>query len=130
MVRSDRRFVQRLVESGYQSPYLDRLRLALLDPDSSQSALEVELAREVACALGRAGAKVDMLLLKTELARSRYDEASTDEARREAAREHNDLRKRAEAARLDLKIHREAAGVRRNQMVDRLYPLPPPLPAD
>src|SRR5580765_2127541 len=98
--------VRELRDSGFESPYLDRLR-ARHDVAAAQEELERELIREMAEALGRAGEKVDV-------ARRALAVAIDPEERRRLAEQFNALRQTALQARHDLRIHREAVGIRRN----------------
>lgn len=82
----------------------------------------------MALALGRSAARVDLALLELELSEGEL-RASTGEARPEARRRYLEARERALTARLDLRIHREAIGIRRNERLDVDYPIPP-IPAE
>jgi hypothetical protein len=116
--------VRELRDRGYQSPYLDRLRTRL-DVEAAQEELEKEIIREMAAALGRSGEKVDVALLQLELA-GRELAAATDPSDRTRLVAHfNALRAEAIQARHELRIHREAVGIRRNDTLDREYPIPP-----
>ena len=118
------RLVRELKDSGYESPYLDRLR-ARLDPAEAFARLEAEIVQEMAQALGRTGERLDYALLRLELA-ARAIEQAPDEAERAArTRAFNTLRAEALEARRNLLIHREAIGIRRNKVLDELYPIPP-----
>ena len=118
------RLVRELRDEGFESPYLDRLRQRL-DPSEAQEQLEKEIVSEMAAALGRAEEKVLVALLELERA-GRAIEASSDERQRGERIEHfNRLRAQALAARHELLIHREAIGIRRNQILETLYPVPP-----
>lgn len=122
----ERRLLERLISSGYESPYLDRLRHHV-GPQASQEMLEAEIAQEIASALGRAGAKVDLLLLKLDLARKAFEEAEGSEKDQRAG-EHEALRQQALTARWELQVHQEAAGFRRShRRLEQVYPVPPPL---
>lgn len=114
----------RLKDAGIENPSLERLR-AHLSVEERQEELEVEIRREMASALGRASVKVDMALLELALAEKALEEEAS-EARVEAYRA---ARKKAYDARLDLRIHREAIGIRHNTGLDRDYPIPPVHPA-
>jgi hypothetical protein len=94
----------------------------------TEGSLEAEIHREIAQALGRSGTKVDLALLKLEVAAKEYEAATDPHHRAVIAERHRQLRAAAMQARLELKIHREAAGLRRNAIVDGIYPIPPPLP--
>lgn len=122
----ERRLVNKLISAGYESPYLDRLRRCV-GAQATQDALEAEIAQEIAGALGRAGAKVDLLLLKLQLARDAHDEADGSERSR-LADEYAALRQQALTARWELQVHREAVGMRgSHRSLDETYPIPPPL---
>jgi hypothetical protein len=116
--------VLKLQDQGYESPYLDRLRRRL-DPEQAQASLEKEIVQEIAAALGRTAAKLDLALLRLELAGKELD-AAIDVTERDACAVRFDAR-RAEAlqARHELLIHREAVGIRRNDILETLYPIPP-----
>ena len=118
------RLVRELKDTGFESPYLDRLR-ARLDPAEAMSRLETEIVQEMAQALGRTEDKLNYALLRLELAGREVD-AAPDEAER-AARVRTFNARRAEAldARRNLVIHREAIGIRRNKVLEDLYPVPP-----
>ena len=124
MERPWQTLVRELRDRGYQSPYLDRLRTRR-DVEAAQEELEKEIVREMAAALGRSGEKVDVALLRLELA-GRDLAAATDLAERARLTvRFNALRAEALKARHELRIHREAVGIRRNDMLDREYPIPP-----
>jgi len=94
--------VAELKDRGHESPYLDRLR-ARMDVEQAQSSLEREIVQEIAAALGR-----------------------SDDAERTVAGAHFELvREEALRARHELLIHREAVGIRRNDLLETLYPIPP-----
>jgi hypothetical protein len=112
-----------LQDQGYESPYLDRLRRRL-DPEQAQDSLEKEIVQEIAAALGRTAAKLDVALLRLELAGKELD-AAIDAAERAAlAVRFNTRRAEALQARHELLIHREAVGIRRNDILETLYPIP------
>jgi len=118
------KLVRELKDTGYQSPYLDRLR-ARLDPAEAIAQLETEIVQEMAQALGRTAARLDYALLRLELAAREIDAATDDLARTAHVRAFNALRVEALDARRNLLIHREAVGIRRNKLLDELYPIPP-----
>lgn len=108
---------------GHSSPYLDRLE-AHLSIEERQESLEIEIRRETAASLGRAGVKVDYAMLALEASTLALDE-STDanyETRRAA---YLDAYEAAARALLDLKITREAIGLRNHSTLHRMYNLPP-----
>lgn len=120
--RSWEKLVRELQDSGYQSEYLDRLR-SRLTPSERHEALEAEIAQEVAQALGRSEAKVNHALLELELLAREID-AARPEHRPALEARFDLLVERAERARRDLLIHREAVGIRQNAILERLYPIP------
>lgn len=90
--------------------------------------VDLEIAREKASALGRAGERLSASLARlSELAR-RLDGAAEDEERSGLARRYAEERARAAKLRYDLVVQREAIGLRRHADVDRAYPLPPARP--
>lgn len=119
-----KRLVEELKDQGYESVYLDRLR-GTLDAAQQHAILEKEIVQEIAYALGQSAAKVDHALLQLELLAGELEKASTPEHR--AVVLDAFLAQRDEALRLrrDLLIHREAVGIRRNDILERLYPIPP-----
>jgi len=118
------KLVRELKDTGYESPYLDRLR-ARLDPSEAVARLETEIVQEMAQALGRTGDRLNYALLRLELAARAIDEAPDEGARADRIRAFNALRVEALEARRNLLIHREAIGIRRNKLLDELYPIPP-----
>ena len=117
--------VRELRDSGFESPYLDRLR-SRVDVETAQEQLEKEIVREMALALGRSGEKVDVALLRLELA-AKDVAAAADGERAVLVERFNALRDDALKARHELRIHREAVGIRRNEGLDAMYPIPPRL---
>ena len=120
-----KRLVAGLKERGYESVYLDRLEQRL-DVEAAHEVLEQEIVAEMAAALGRSAAKVDLALLHLELAAQDIDAAADDDERARFVARFNALRAEALRARHELAIHREAVGFRRNQELERLYPVPGP----
>lgn len=117
-----KRLVEELKDQGYESIYLDRLR-ASLDVQQQHGVLEKEIIQEMAYALGKTAAKVNHALLELELLQRELSLAASREERqvlRDAFR-----LKRAEALerRRELLIHREALGIRRNDVLEKLYPI-------
>jgi hypothetical protein len=115
--------VKSLIDTGHESPYLDRLR-ARLDPGRAHLELETEIRAEIASALGRAEDKVNAALLRLELAQRRLADAPHGPERRRLVADCNALRDEALHARWELLVHREAVGFRRNAILDELYPVP------
>jgi hypothetical protein len=124
MERPWQSLIRELRDNGYESPYLDRLR-ARHDVCAAQEQLEKEIIREMAEALGRAGEKVDVALLRLDLAGKALAAATDPEDRTRLVAAFNTLRAAAIQARHELRIHREAVGIRRNDVLDREYPIPP-----
>lgn len=116
--------VRELRDAAIESPYLERLR-ARHDVAAAQEALEKEIIQEMAQALGRAGEKVDVALLRLELAGKALAAAADAGERARLTVAFNALRDAALTARHELRIHREAVGIRRNDVLDREYPIPP-----
>ena len=118
-----RALVRELRDSGIESPYLDRLR-ARLDPARAQGELEKELVREMALALGRTEDKLNVALLRLELGLQGLARAADDEERARCTAHVRGLRAEALRARHELLIHREAVGIRRNECLETIYPIP------
>jgi hypothetical protein len=116
--------VTELKDQGYRSPYLDRLRQRL-DVEQAHATLEREIVQEIAAALGRTAAKLDYALLRLELSARELDAAVTDEERAIRAEVVEARRTDALRARHELLIHREAVGIRRNEILEQVYPIPP-----
>jgi hypothetical protein len=116
--------VRDLVSSGYESEFLTRLRRRF-DTEQAYEDLEREIVYEMACALGRAEEKVNVALLRLELARRDLEAARSEREYAERAQAFNSLRETAWQARYDLLVHREAVGMRRNEILEQLYPIPP-----
>jgi len=116
--------VSELKDSGYQSPYLDRLRQRL-DVEQAYATLEQEVVQEIAAALGRTAATLDLALLRLELAVRDLDAAATADDVASCTARFDALREAALRARHHLLIHREAVGIRRNDVLEELYPIPP-----
>lgn len=119
-----RTLVRDLTAAGYESPYLDRLRQRV-DTSASQESLERELVAEMAAALGRAEDKLNAALLRLELAGRALDAAGDAAERARCADAFDVVREEACRARWELVIQREAVGIRRNEIVERIYPIPP-----
>ncbi len=116
--------VRELSRSGFESPYLDRLKKKV-DVELATEELEKEIVQEMASALGRAGDKVDYALLRLDVVARAIDDASTPGERRAEVARWNALREEAIQARYELRIHREAVGIRRNRVLETMYPIPP-----
>lgn len=118
-----KKLVRELRDEGFESPYLDRLR-ERLDVAAAQEQLEVEIVREMAQALGRAEEKVLVALLRLDVAARDIDRAADGAERGRLVLRYNEFRSEALAARHELLVHREAVGIRRNQVLESLYPVP------
>ncbi|HEX5657966.1 MAG TPA: hypothetical protein VFX59_12260, partial [Polyangiales bacterium] len=115
-----------LQEQGIESTYMVRIQ-ARVTPEQQLENLEAELLQEIAGALGRSEDRVNLALAECDLLAGQH--ARAEGARKsELARAFNAQRQVARARLRDLLIHREAAGFRRNQMLNELYPIPPSLP--
>lgn len=89
---------------------------------SGVHALQAEILQEMASSLARAGEKVDHALLKLELLGLEIDRAA-DRAASVAA--FNAQREVALRAIWELKVHREALGLRQHHVIAQMYPVPP-----
>lgn len=133
--------VQRIHKSEEHKPY--HPDLAARFPNlhrsgaSALSALEREIAEEVAYSLGRAGKKIETLLQETQRLGAALDELSASDdrsptARRQAASLHarfSNARTLTERAIRDLRIQREALGFRRHDDIEKRFVVPAPRPA-
>ncbi len=121
-----KRLVEDLTAQGHRSPHLDRLRerLPRAGGMSGLRELEIEIAQEMASSLGRAAEKVDVALLELELLGRAVDDAPTVEARAERVAAFNAKRELAVRALWELRVHREAIGLRRNEELAKTYPIP------
>ncbi|MEW5739534.1 MAG: hypothetical protein AB1938_11445 [Myxococcota bacterium] len=90
----------------------------------TSAAMEAELNKERASALGRTGARLELHLDRCRDLMSRL-RGTTGHERRALLAEYRDERAEAEKWRWYLMIQREAVGLRRHDDVDRLYPTPP-----
>lgn len=116
--------VVELSRSGFDSPYLDRLKRKV-DVELATEELEKEIVQEMASALGRAGDKVDYALLRLDLVAQAIEQAPDPATRRKKISRWNELREEAIDARYELRIHREAVGIRQNRVLEAMYPIPP-----
>ena len=118
-----RSLVRELTDAGFESAYLDRLR-GRLDVAQAQASLEKEIIAEMASALGRAEDKLNVALLRLEIATRELAGAEPSDRDRcfaaYDARHHE-----ATTARWEFVIHREAIGIWRNELIEQLYPIPP-----
>ena len=116
--------VETLTDSGFESPYLDRLR-SRIEVALDRPSLEREILLEMAQALGRAGDKVDLAFLKLQLLQEQIDDAADAEERTRLMRTYNRQRLQAKRVLRELVIHREALGMIHNQHLAALYTVPP-----
>lgn len=122
-----RSMLDALRDQGRRSEYLDRLQRRL-HIATGRGSLEAEILSEMAASLGRAEDKINLALLDLETLG-----AALDSAQGGAAADDDDAtverfnQRRAEAieAREHLLIQREAIGLRGNEQLARLYPVPP-----
>jgi hypothetical protein len=95
----------------------------MLDVEQQHAILEKEIVQEMAYALGQSAAKVDHALLELELIEGAL-RTETDPPKRESlAAAYQAKREEALRLRRDLLIHREALGIRRNDCLEKLYPI-------
>jgi len=123
-----RPMLEALQQKGFRSTFLDRLQRRM-QLATGQSSLEHEMLQEMASSLGRAEDRINVALLRCEVLGQQLDEA---EARHPLPTDHPALvesfnAQRAEALtyREHLLIQREAIGLRQNQQLETLYPVPP-----
>jgi hypothetical protein len=117
------RLARALKADGRAAPPLERLR-ERLGVAESQQALEREIAQEIAAALGRSGAKVELALARLAEAGSALDAAPDELERRRCLERFETYRRAALAARHELLIHREAVGIRRHGELERQFAIP------
>lgn len=122
-----KRLVEELKDQGYESIYLDRLR-GMLDVEQQHAILEKEIVQEIAHALGQSAAKVDHALLELELIERALRDEQDPSRRDSLVAAHQEKRKEALRLRRDLLIHREAIGIRRNDCLEQMYPIPEGIP--
>jgi hypothetical protein len=120
-----KRLVEDLKSSGHKSQHLERLQERLPKPADGYRALELEILQEMASSLARAGEKVDHALLELELLGQKVDAATTSQARARLVDEFNEKREHALKMLWELKVHREAIGLRLHHALAQMYPIPP-----
>ncbi len=116
--------VRNLTESGFESPYLERLR-SRVDVMPDRKSLEQELLQEMAQALGRACDKVDLGLLELQLIERRIEQQLDAAERDRLVDAFNQQRARVRGYFRELVIHREALGIFHNDHLKQHYPIPP-----
>jgi hypothetical protein len=119
-----KRLIESLTDTGFDSPYLDRLRTRVEVMPDRQS-LERELLQEMARALGRTCDKVNLALLQLQLIQRQIDDTTESARHGELVRAYNQQREQARIALRELIIHREALGMVHNQHLKKEYPIPP-----
>jgi hypothetical protein len=110
--------------SGAEVPYVEHLR-AKVEPAAALQQIEKEIVAEMANALGRSQDKVKVALARLAEAGQAVDAAPDGPVRQACVARFNELRTVALRLRRDLLIHREAIGFRRNDHLEREYPVPP-----
>ncbi len=121
-----KRLVEDLKSTGHKSQHLERLQERL--PANSRDgfrALELEILQEMASSLARAGDKVDHALLELEVLGHEIDAARDSAARARRVTAFNEKREVALKALWELKVHREAIGLRQHHALAQMYPIPP-----
>jgi hypothetical protein len=122
-----KKLVDELLSLGHHSPHLERLR-ERFGRVYDHAGLEQEIASEMAAALGLSEEKLLVALLELERAGLRLERARPGSAEYDTlAGRFNELRRDALRRRWELQIHREALGFLRNQVLEELYPVPPPI---
>jgi len=120
VTRPAQRVAERIQESQPDGGYLDAVRSRLGRKVEGLVAIEQELLREAAASLGRQGARVERALATLrELEREFANEPSEALVER-----HQAERAEAERALWNLRIQREALGLRSHRELERRYPLP------
>ena len=117
--------VEDLKSQGHKSPHLERLQQRLPSPGAGPGALELEILQEMASALARAGEKVDHALLQLEVLGQKIDAAKDPASRAKQVDAFNAQREVALKVLWELKVHREAIGLRQHQALAQMYPIPP-----
>ncbi len=115
--------VRDLSDAGCKSPYLERLERRV-DVEVATEELEKEIVQEMATALGHAGGKVDYALLRLDVIAQAIEVGTSPPERRACIGQWNALRAEAIEARYQLRIHREAVGIRQNHVLEAMYPIP------
>ncbi|MCK6552444.1 hypothetical protein L6R52_41835 [Myxococcota bacterium] len=113
-----------LKSESYSTATQERLA-SRVSVEEQQTALEHEVMREMAEALGRADHRARQAIERVEAAGRALDAAADDVSRAKLLEAYEALRRAALDARLDLQIQREAIGIRRNDRLELIYPVPP-----
>lgn len=120
-----KRLVEDLKSRGHRSQHLERLEQRLPKPQDGYRALELEILQEMASSLARAGDKVDHALLLLEAIGHEVDTAPDPATRSKHVTRFNEQREVAAKALWELKVHREAIGLRQHHAIAQMYPIPP-----
>jgi hypothetical protein len=102
-------------------------RLTWQQREDGLAAVQTELARERANALGRVGEALEREIARM-LALAVTLEAAAGEARTAGLRAYRKAREAAMQLQWDLVVQREALGLHDTTVVDRQFPIPPPIP--
>jgi len=123
-----RPMIEALQQKGFRSTYLERLQRRL-EVATGRSSLEQEMLQEMALSLGRAQDRINVSLLQCDVLGRQLDEAESRRPRPEdypsLVEAFNAKRDEALMYREHLLIQREAIGLRNNEQLDSLYPVPP-----
>jgi len=119
-----KRLVEDLKSRGHKSQHLERLQERLPSP-TDHRALELEILQEMASSLARAGEKVDHALLELEVLGRAVDIAPDAATRARQVAAFNQQRELAMKVLWELKVHREAIGLRHHHWLAQMYPIPP-----
>lgn len=124
-----KRLVEDLRATGFRSVYADRLAERLPENvaayEQGLGGVQREIVEEMAYALLKAEDKVNLAMLRCELAGRAIDDASEDADLTALYDEYGTLRRAALQARWEYKVHREALGMVRHAILEELFPLPP-----
>jgi hypothetical protein len=125
-----KKLASELIAHGVESQYLARVEARVTREEQLEN-VQLEIAQEIANALGRSEDRVNLALAELDLCRARYERARAAGAPEAEVlpliERYNAQRTVAQARLRDLLIHREAVGFRRNQILNELYPIPPRL---
>ena len=126
-----KRLVESLNDRGFESRYLDRLmdRLGTVTMKMAVGrgyhTLEREIIEEMAYALRRAEDKVNLALLRVDLALDEITNNGDPSRLGEFEDAFETRRQEAMRARWEFSVHREALGMVRHDILYELYPIPP-----
>lgn len=118
-----KKLVDQLTAEGHGSPHVERLRERLALYSATPTSLELEIASEIAAALGRTEESLLVALVELEVAGRALDRATPSERAARVAT-FNEKRAAALKRRWHLQVHREAIGLRNNAMLATTYPIP------